>query len=148
MADSKAYDDIIMDHIKHARGYRVLDDATGRAVGANPMCGDDLVVYVRVDAGRIADVSFQCTCCGISMASASIMTDSLRGRNLADARAASQKMVHALTTRADPAQYSDPAHQALLKTAQELPSRIRCAALAWATLEAALDNRTDTVSVP
>ena len=79
MAVSKAYDDLIMDRIKNARGFRVLDDATHRAEGSNPLCGDEMTVYLTLAGERIESAAFQCTCCGISMASASIMTESVRG---------------------------------------------------------------------
>ncbi len=71
------YDDLIMDHIKNARNYRALADASHNANGHNPLCGDDIAVYVNLHGDRIAEVSFECTCCGISMASASIMTENV-----------------------------------------------------------------------
>lgn len=146
MADGKAYDDLIMDHIRNARGYRALDDATHNANGSNPLCGDELTVYLRLDGDRIEDVSFQCTCCGISMASASIMTASVKGKSTDEVRALLRSFVADI--RADPVPHgADPMQHALLKTVQEFPVRTRCAALPWVTLEAALDNRQETVFV-
>ena len=81
MTESKAYDDLIMDHIKNARNFRALADATHHANGSNPLCGDELTVYIRLGNERIEDAAFQRTCCGISMASASIMTESVRGKS-------------------------------------------------------------------
>ncbi len=148
MADSKAYDDLIMDHIKHARNYRALADATHQGNGSNPLCGDELAVFLRLDGDRIEDVSFQCECCGISMASASIMTESVRGQLTAEVRALLAGLVAALNARADPAsRQAEPAQYALLKTVQEFPARTRCAVLPWVTLQAALDNRREPVSV-
>ena len=148
MAGLKAYDDLIMDHIKNARNFRVLADATHRADGSNPLCGDELAVYLKLDGDRVADASFQCTCCGISMASASLMTESVRGKSTDEARALLTGLVAALTARADPASSkADPAQFALLNAVQEFPARTRCAALPWVTLEAALDNRHTPVSV-
>ncbi len=148
MVDGKTYDDLVMDHIKNARGYRALDDATHNANGANPLCGDELTVYLKLDGDRIECVSFQCACCGISMASASIMTEKVTGQRTAEVRAHLRSVVASLTARADPAsQRADPMQYALLKTVQEFPVRTRCAALPWITLEAALDNRQDTVFV-
>ena len=147
MADSKAYDDLIMDHIKNARNFRVLADATHQANGANPLCGDELAVFLTLDGDLIADASFQCTCCGISMASASLMTGRVRGQRTVEIRALLADLVAALTARADPAsRQADPAQFALLKTVHEFPARTRCAVLPWATLEAALDNRREPVS--
>ena len=142
MTDLKAYDDLIMDHIKNARNYRALADATHHANGTNPLCGDELAVFLRLDGERIADVAFQCTCCGITMASASIMTESVRGKHCTEARAWLGSLIAALSARADPAsRQTDPAQYALLKTVREFPARTRCAVLPWVTLEAALDNR-------
>jgi nitrogen fixation NifU-like protein len=148
MTALKAYDDLIMDHIKNARNYRALAGATHHADGANPLCGDELAVYLKLDGGVIADASFQCTCCGISMASASIMTESVRGRSAEDARALLSGLVAALTAHADPAsRQADPGQHALLNAVREFPARTRCAVLPWVTLEAALDNRPTPVSV-
>jgi nitrogen fixation NifU-like protein len=148
MADSKAYDDLIMDHIKHARNYRALLDATHHANGTNPLCGDELAVFLRLDGDRIVDASFQCTCCGISMASASIMTESVRGQRAVEVRALLASLVAALSARADPAsRVAIPAQDALLNTVREFPARTRCAVLPWVTLEAALDNRREPVSL-
>lgn len=74
MSDTRVYDELIMDHIKNARNYRVLTDASHGTAGSNPLCGDEMRVYIRMDGDRIANVGFQCTCCGISMSSASIMS--------------------------------------------------------------------------
>lgn len=148
MASAKAYDDLIMDHIKNARNFNALDDATHNASGSNPLCGDELAVYLRINGDRIEKVSFQCTCCGISMASASIMTESVRGKRTAEVRARLRSFVASLTARANPAgDDPDPMQHALLKTVQELPARTRCAVLPWVTLDAALDNRRETVFV-
>jgi nitrogen fixation NifU-like protein len=147
MSDSKAYDELIMDHIKNARNYRALPDATHRASGANPLCGDDLEIFLRLDGDRIVDAAFQCTCCGISMASASVMTERVRGQRAADVRAQLASVISALTSHTDPASHqADSSQTALLKTVQEFPARLRCAVLPWATLEAALDNRPGPVS--
>ena len=148
MADLQAYDDLIMDHIKNARNYRALADATHHANGTNPLCGDDLAVFLRLDGDRIADVSFQCTCCGISMASASVMTASVRGQRAIEVRELLASLVAALAAKADPAsREADPAQYALLETVRKFPARTRCAILPWVTLKAALDNRRDPVSV-
>ncbi|HET7159524.1 MAG TPA: iron-sulfur cluster assembly scaffold protein, partial [Burkholderiales bacterium] len=81
-----AYDDLIMDHIKHARNYRVLEEANCMGEGSNPLCGDEIVLYIRIEDGYIADAAFQCSCCGISMASASIMTELARGGTVREAK--------------------------------------------------------------
>ena len=148
MVSAKGYDDLIMDHIKNARNFHALDGATHHASGSNPLCGDELTVYVRIDGDRIENVTFQCTCCGISMASASIMTESVKGKPPAEVKDQLRSVVGSLTVRASPAgDDPDPMQHALLKTVQELPARVRCAVLPWVTLEAALENRQETVFV-
>ena len=148
MSNGKAYDDLIMDHIKNARGYYALDNATHNANGSNPLCGDEMTVYLRVDDGHIEDVSFQCTCCGISMASASIMAASVKGKPVTEAKAYLQGLIASLNARNDPLLHTtDPREHALLKTVQEFPTRTSCATLPWITLDAAMDNRQDTVLV-
>ena len=82
---SAPYDDILMDHIKNARNYRAPPDATHTASGSNPLCGDELTVFLKLKENRLEDIAFQCTCCGISMASASVMTESMAGRSAKEA---------------------------------------------------------------
>ena len=148
MSDAKAYDDLIMDHIKNARGYRVLDDATHRASGANPLCGDEVTVYAKLNGDLIESVAFQCTCCGISMASASMMSECLQGQSCSQVRAWLDGFVAAIVARRDPPVNSaDRLRHMLLITARDLPARASCVALPWATLAAAFDGR-NTVSVP
>jgi nitrogen fixation NifU-like protein len=144
----KLYDDLVMHHIKNARNYRVLDDADRKASGSNPLCGDELTVYLKIEHDRIEDVAFQCTCCGVSMASASIMTESMRGKCTADARALLAEFVGMLNGVASPPPGStDSPQRAILATVQEFPVRTRCATLPWVTLEAALDDRQDPIFV-
>ena len=146
MAIAKAYDDLIMDHIKNARGYRALDAATHTATGTNPLCGDEVTVYVTVEDGRITDVGFQCACCGICMASASIMTESVAGKSVDAARAQLKSVIGGVAQAASGnPQDGQPGELALFNTAQAFPSRVRCASLPWFTLEAALDNRGEAI---
>jgi SUF system NifU family Fe-S assembly protein len=84
---STLYDEVLLDHIRNARNYHVLDDANRHGDAVSPVCGDTFTVYVRTTGDVIDEASFQCECCGISMASASIMTDWVRGRSVADALA-------------------------------------------------------------
>lgn len=142
MSREKLYDDLIMDHIKNARNYRVLEDVNRVATGSNPLCGDELTMYLRMGRDRIEDVSFQCASCGISMASASIMTELIRGMPAAAVRSLINTFVAALHGRADlPPDVATPGQRAIIATAREFPTRTRCAVLPWATLEGALDGR-------
>jgi nitrogen fixation NifU-like protein len=142
MSAPKLYDDVLMDHIKNARNYRALDDANRTASGANPLCGDEVTVYLRLDQDCVQKVAFQCTCCGISMASASIMTQSVVGRHARDALAAIRAFADLLATPADRTLAGgDPNQHAVLDTVRRFPTRLQCALLPWITLEAALQGR-------
>jgi nitrogen fixation NifU-like protein len=144
MSANDPYDDLIMDHIRNARNYRVPDGANGKGNGLNPLCGDDVTVYVRIEQDVIRDAGFQCSCCGVSMASASIMTECIIGRSPAEARKLVAGVVAAVSAGAAPAGAGREV-LAILDTAHRHPSRTRCAVLPWATLEASLENRLQTV---
>ena len=139
-ASRKLYDDVMMDHIKNARNYRELSEATGSAEGINPLCGDSFRVYVRIEGDIVRDAAFQCECCGISMASASIMTETVKGRTLPQARSAIREF-RSLVAGGTGAESAHADLHAVLGGVRQFPSRVNCASLAWATLEAALDGR-------
>lgn len=142
MADSSTlYDEVILDHIKNARNYRVLQPADRQAEGVNPLCGDSFTVYLRLADDKISEASFQCECCGISMASASVMTQAVRGKTIAEARAMHEHFMRLLSQPAPVDANEDMGELAVLAVVQAFPSRRNCAALAWHTLLAALDGR-------
>lgn len=134
------YDDIVMDHIKNARNFRVLEDADRQVEGTNPMCGDHLTVYLQISHGQIADVAFQCTCCGISMASASMMTEAVKGASVEEARRTAQDLLALIDTAgtSDAPSEQQLERLALWETAKRFPARARCARLPWVTLADAL----------
>ena len=139
---SAPYDDILMDHIKNARNYRAPPDATHTASGSNPLCGDELTVFLKLKENRLEDIAFQCTCCGISMASASVMTESMAGRSAKDALEAIRAFATQLRTpSAVPPAAGNAGQQAVLDAVRRFPARRRCALLPWITLEAALEGR-------
>lgn len=141
MTRTKLYDDLVMDHIKNARNYRVLENADRRAEGSNPLCGDEMTVFLRIEGERILDVAYQCTCCGISMASASIMAEHVMGRNVKEVRALVQAFRGMLDHPADfLLSRSVPTIQPMLETVRQYPSRVRCAVLPWTTLGTMLDD--------
>jgi nitrogen fixation NifU-like protein len=141
MAAPKLYDDLLMDHIKNARNYHALHDASRTASGTNPLCGDEVTVYLKIDEERVQEVSFQCTCCGISMASASIMTQSMRGKETGEALALIRAFAELLATPPDVGVTADANEHAVLDAVRRFPARMRCALLPWITLEAALQGR-------
>ena len=142
MSNTRLYDDLIMDHIKNARNYRRLDEVDRQATGMNPLCGDEVFVCLKMEGERIADVAFQCTCCGISMASASIMTEMVKGKLAHEAKALVRDCVAILRSRTQSSSHGMSAERrAMLEMVKKFPARTRCAALPWATLEGALDQQ-------
>jgi nitrogen fixation NifU-like protein len=141
------YQEVILDHGKNPRNFRAIDHATRLAHGNNPICGDMLVVYLALDdRGRIEDVSFQGQGCAISVASASMMTEILKGKTRAEATALFQ-CVHDMCTKDDfdPAKAGrcDPdamERLSVLSGVREFPIRVKCATLAWHTMQAAFSG--------
>ncbi len=145
MADlKKLYDDVIMDHIKHARNYRKMADATGQADGVNALCGDNLTVYVRVEDDTVREAAFQCECCGISMASASIMTELVTGKSIEEAKHIAADLLESFSEQ-HPEHDAHYGKAAVLGIVREFPSRRNCASLAWVTLSAALEGDSQAV---
>jgi nitrogen fixation NifU-like protein len=130
-----------MDHIRNARNYRVPDGANRQSRGSNPLCGDDVTVYLKLHGDRIEDAAFQCSCCGISMAAASMLTETVRGWTTTEARSHARSVIDLIGARTAPDGHPDERVGALLGTVREFPTRAGCATLPWATLEAALDGR-------
>lgn len=140
------YDDVVMDHIRNARNYRTLSNASHFAQGMNPLCGDTFSVYARVQAGTVREAAFHCECCGISMASASIMTELVTGKTVEEVRALARNFNALLKAQAQPDEtLISGAALAMVELIRESPSRQNCARLSWATLEAALDGRAQAV---
>src|SRR3569623_1045341 len=141
---SELYQDIIIDHNRNPRNFRVIEQADKVVDGYNPLCGDKLRLYLKLDHERINDVSFMGSGCAISTASASLMTEYLRGKTLAESDTVFQQM-HALLTggTADPEQLGK---LAALSGVQQYPSRIKCASLCWHTLHAALAGKQEPVT--
>jgi nitrogen fixation NifU-like protein len=139
------YNEVVLDHIKNARNYRVMEDADRTAEGVNALCGDTLSVYVRLDGDVIRDTSFQCSCCGISMASASVMTEAVKGSTVAQVQEMYRTFLHLLTEADGPKVQADLGEVAVLAMVRAFPTRRNCATLAWDTLMAALEGRGESV---
>ncbi len=139
------YRDVILDHNRHPRNFGRIEPADGRAEGHNPLCGDRLSVFVVLDGERVVDIRFEGTGCAISTASASLMTEAVKGKDRSAIRALFDKM-HALLTRPDVAPDGALGKLAALSGVQEFPARVKCASLCWHTLNAALEHGVATVS--
>jgi nitrogen fixation protein NifU and related proteins len=138
------YQEVILDHNRRPRNFRRIDDGQ-KAEGYNPLCGDRLTVYLRVEQGRIADASFEGSGCAISKASASMMTESVKGKTLQEAEALFQRF-HQLITRAPDEPVDDLGKLSVFAGVRQFPVRVKCASLAWHTLRAAAQARPDVVS--
>jgi nitrogen fixation NifU-like protein len=136
---SDLYQEVILDHNRRPRNFRVLDDPTNQAEGYNPLCGDRLSLYLKVHGDVIADVGFQGSGCAISKASASMMTDALKGRSIADARTLFDRFHRMVTTPPD-VEVEDLGKLSAFAGVREFPVRVKCASLAWHTLKAALER--------
>ena len=132
------YRDVILDHNKRPRNFGRVDPADALANGHNPLCGDRLTVTLRLAGNRVDDVKFEGNGCAISVASASMMTEAVKGHSR-DEVATLCDRVHALLTQAD-APSTDLGKLAALSGVREFPARVKCASLCWHTLNAALAN--------
>jgi nitrogen fixation protein NifU and related proteins len=136
---SDLYQEVILDHNKRPRNFRTLEAANHVAEGFNPLCGDRLHLYLQVDNDVVTDVGFQGSGCAISKASASLMTDSIKGRPVAEVRALFERF-HTMVTTPPDQSVEDMGKLAVLAGVREFPVRVKCASLAWHTLKAALDR--------
>ncbi|HEY6274426.1 MAG TPA: SUF system NifU family Fe-S cluster assembly protein [Terriglobales bacterium] len=138
------YQEVILEHSKHPRNYRALQTANHQAEGFNPLCGDHYTVFVDVHDGSIRDISFEGTGCAISKASASMMTQSLKGKSSDEAEALFSKFHDLVTGRSTVS--DDVGKLAVFAGVSEFPIRVKCATLAWHALRAALRGEQEAVS--
>ena len=136
---SELYQEVILDHNKRPRNWGPMPDATRVAKGHNPLCGDRLTLYVKLENDRVAGISFEGSGCAISKASASLMTDAVKGQSLTDALALFDRVHEMLTTPAtDPVNTDHVGKMAVMSGVREFPARVKCASLAWHTLKSAI----------
>jgi nitrogen fixation NifU-like protein len=133
------YQEVVFDHYRNPRNRGPLAGASHEGEGHNPLCGDSVKVHVRVEDGIVRDVSFEGEGCAISTASASLMTEALKGRRLDEVDALGRDF-HAMVTCRDGASHTDLGKLEVLAGVREFPARVKCATLAWHTLRAALDR--------
>lgn len=134
------YQEVIFDHNKRPRNFHAMEGADHVAEGHNPLCGDNVKVFVKLADGRVADVSFQGNGCAISQASASLMTEAVKGKSVAEAEALFSGF-HGMLTAANGTPPEGLGKLEVLSGVKEFPSRVKCATLAWHTLRNALAGR-------
>ncbi|MBX6321209.1 MAG: SUF system NifU family Fe-S cluster assembly protein [Rhodospirillaceae bacterium] len=140
------YQEVILDHNRRPRNFGRPPQANHEAHGDNPLCGDRVTVYLEVEGDRIADVGFQGRGCAISMASASLMTEMVKGRTVAEAKALFERFHALVTGRGDGTESVELDKLAVLSGVREFPMRVKCATLSWHTLVAALEQDRATVN--
>jgi nitrogen fixation NifU-like protein len=141
------YQQLILDHYRRPRNRRTLPQADRMAEGYNPLCGDHVTVFLKMDSDLVKEVTFEGSGCAISTASASLMTETLKGKTLAEARAIFRRF-HGLVTGQPQEPLGGPGLGKLevFSGVRKYPARVKCATLAWHTLDAALENRGEVVS--
>jgi nitrogen fixation protein NifU and related proteins len=142
---SDLYQEVILDHSRHPHNYHAMPEATRKAEGYNPLCGDQVTVFVKLEGDRIVDVSFQGNGCAISKSSASVMTDEIKGKTKAEAQALFEKFHH-LITDTNAAALDEMDKLAVFSGVSAFPTRVKCAVLSWHTLRSALDPKGAKVS--
>lgn len=131
------YQEVIIDHGRHPRNFFILANATQIKEGFNPLCGDRITIYIHEDQQQISDISFQGCGCAISMASASLMTEYLKGKSIAQAKIIFQHF-HDMIMKGN--KDADLGKLLVLSGVAEYPARVKCATLAWHSLLAAIEN--------
>lgn len=134
------YQEVILDHNRQPRNFHALQEANHQAEGFNPLCGDKLTVYLKTSGDTIQDVSFEGSGCAISQASASMMTEFLKGKKTEEALNTFEKFHHMVTGEVGTIPDPDLGKLAVFAGVCEFPTRVKCASLAWHTLKSALNN--------
>ena len=141
------YQEIIVDHNRRPRNFRALPEANRTAEGFNPLCGDKVTLYVKLDGDRIADVSFEGSGCAISTASASLLTESVKGKTVAEADALYEGFHDLVTGKVSHDEAGDKLGKLkVFAGVSEFPMRVKCATLVWHTLRSALADSPETVT--
>ena len=139
------YQEVILDHNRSPRNFGPLEGADLHADGHNPLCGDKLRVAVKVDAGIVSDIRFEGSGCAISKASASLMTEGIKGKTLDDVRTLFDRFHRLVTDRTAPPD-DNLGKLRVFAGVRDYPARVKCAILAWHTLLAAVDDNQDPIS--
>lgn len=140
------YQDIVLEHSKRPRNRRSIPQASHRAKGYNPLCGDEVEVYLKVEADQIVDLSFQGQGCAISTASASLMSEALTGLSVAQAREKFASLTGLLKDSSKALDFAEWGDLAAIIGVRKYPGRVKCASLAWHALQAALDGRGESTT--
>lgn len=141
------YQEIIVDHNRSPRNFGKLEDADRTLEGFNPLCGDRLTLYLKLDDNRIEEVSFDGSGCAISVASASLMTEAMKGKTIAEAEAIFNDFHQLVTGENDDIDTEKLGKLAALAGVRDYPTRVKCATLCWHTLHSALQGDDEVISI-
>jgi len=139
------YQEVIVDHNRNPRNFGKLDNADKKLEGFNPLCGDRLTLYLKINDDQIDDISFDGAGCAISVASASLMTDAMKGKSIEEAESIFNEF-HELVTNEDEIDFDKMGKLAVLAGVRNYPTRVKCATLCWHTLNSALHGDETPVS--
>jgi nitrogen fixation protein NifU and related proteins len=140
------YQEVILEHSKAPRNFRRPESANRQAEGYNPLCGDRCTVYIDMDGDAIKEIGFQGSGCAISRASASMMTQMVKGKSKAEAAKLFDQFHRLVTGKTQTANASDLGKMVVFGGVSKFPARVKCATLAWHTLQSALDGKQETAS--
>ncbi len=140
------YQEVIFDHNRNPRNFRVMEDADRKVEGFNPLCGDRLTLFLKMQGNQIEDASFQGSGCAISTASVSLMTEIVKGMSESEAEHLFKQFHEMTTGTSEEVNMEALGKLAVLAGVREYPARVKCATLAWHTLDAALKNQDQAVS--
>lgn len=147
MADLRElYQELILDHSKKPRNYREMPNANRKVEGFNPLCGDHFTVYMDLEGETVKDVSFQGSGCALSKASASMMTQALKGKTKADAETLFERFHDLVTGKTAGPGVESLGKLAVFSGVSEFPVRVKCASLAWHAMKAAIEGEADQIS--
>lgn len=142
---NELYQKVILDHHRNPRNFGIPRDSNLQAEGYNPVCGDQIIVYIRLEGNVICEIGFQGTGCAISKASASMMTEFTKGKSISEIKGMRENLMKALSDSVD-GETGLPADLNALSGVRHFPVRVKCAMLPWQTLTAALENKPETTS--
>ena len=145
---NELYQQVILDHNKKPRNFKILENANREQMGFNPLCGDELTIYLEMDGDLIKDISFQGSGCAISKSSASMMTTAVKGKTIAEAETLFHEFHRMVKGEMDPE--VEPHHLGrltILAGVREFPARVKCASLSWHTLHAALEGKAEPLLI-
>jgi nitrogen fixation NifU-like protein len=140
------YQEVIFDHNRNPRNFRIIENADRKVDGFNPLCGDRLTLFLKLNGEVIEDASFQGSGCAISTASVSLMTEIIKGKTQAEAEELFETFHKMTTGKDEEIQLEAVGKLAVLAGVREYPARVKCATLAWHTLDAAIKNQQEAIS--